>query len=59
MSFNATCSCPNCKAFWYEHANPDKTYSCPICGYRDIEPEELDAEKENALINYIKKITKS
>lgn len=62
MSFDATCYCPNCKTVWYECANPSETYSCPKCGYKDVEPEELDTfdldmdeKEETALINYIKK----
>ena len=62
MSFDATCSCPNCGEFWYECANENETFTCPKCGYRDIEPEELDSfcldmdeEEELAIMEYFKK----
>lgn len=42
MSFDATCCCPNCGEFWYECADEDETYDCPKCGYKGVEPEELD-----------------
>lgn len=61
MSFDATCCCPNCKTFWYECADEDETYDCPKCGYKDVEPEELDTfdvdmdeEEEIAIREYLK-----
>ena len=42
MSFDATCTCPNCGEFWYECANYDETFTCPKCGHQNIEPEEID-----------------
>lgn len=42
MSFDATCTCPNCGKFWYECANYDETVTCPNCGHKNIEPEEID-----------------
>lgn len=65
MSFDATCYCPNCKTFWYECANEDEKFNCPKCGYKDIEPEELDLvssfdfdeEDEAAVIEYLRKST--
>ena len=64
MSFDATCYCPNCKTVWYECANVGETYHCPTCGYRDIEPEELDTfdldmdeEEKEIIIEYVKKVT--
>ena len=42
MSFDATCTCPNCGKFWYECANYDETFTCPNCGNKNIEPEEID-----------------
>lgn len=62
MSFDATCCCPNCKTFWYECADEDETYDCPKCGYKNVEPEELDTfggnmdeEEETAIMEILKK----
>ena len=63
MSFDATCCCPNCKTFWYECADENEKFDCPNCGYKDIEPEELDLvssfdfdeEDEAAVIEYLRK----
>lgn len=64
MSFDATCYCPKCGTFWYECATGDETFSCPNCGYKDIEPEELDPfcldmdeEEELAAMEWVKKVT--
>lgn len=61
MSFDATCYCPKCKLVWYECANSGETYTCPECGHREIEPEELDVydiymddEEELAIREYLK-----
>ena len=58
MSFDATCTCPRCHKVWYECATGDETFNCPNCGYKNIEPEELDLfcldmdEKERRTCNY-------
>ena len=62
MSFDATCYCPKCKTFWYECADLGETYNCPKCGYRNIEPEELDSfcldiDEELATIEWVKQVT--
>ena len=60
MSFDATCTCPRCHKLWYECATDDETFTCPKCGYQDIEPEELDTyldmdeEEELAIREYLK-----
>lgn len=63
MSFDATCYCPNCYQSWYECANEDEKFDCPNCGYKNIEPEELDLvssfdfdeEEESAVMEYLRK----
>ena len=63
MSFDATCSCPNCGEFWYECADFCETFTCPQCGHQNIEPEELDTyldideEDELVLMEWVKQIT--
>ena len=42
MSYDATCYCPKCEQFWYECVHDDETYTCPKCGYKDIEIDEID-----------------
>lgn len=61
MSFDATCHCPKCGTFWYECADFGETYTCPECGHKKIEPEELDSscldmddEEEIAIMEYLK-----
>lgn len=61
MSFDATCHCPKCSEFWYECANDDETFTCPKCGHKEIEPEEIDSycldmdeEEELAIMEYFK-----
>lgn len=64
MSFDATCTCPRCHKVWYECATGDETFNCPNCGYKNIEPEELnlfcldmDEEEELATMEWVKKVT--
>lgn len=64
MSFDATCYCPKCGTFWYECADFGETYTCPECGHKEIEPEELDSscldmdeEEELAAMEWVKKVT--
>lgn len=61
MSFDATCSCPNCDEFWYECTNENETFTCPKCKEENIVPEELDTfdvdmddEEETAIREYFK-----
>ena len=63
MSFDATCTCPRCHNVWYECADLGETYTCPKCGHREIEPEELDTfdfedeEEELALMEWVERIS--
>lgn len=64
MSFDATCHCPKCSEFWYECATDDETFTCPKCGHKEIEPEEIDSycldmdeEEELAAMEWVKKVT--
>ena len=61
MSFDATCSCPNCGEFWYECANENETFTCPKCKKENIVPDELDTfdvdmddEEDLAIMEYFK-----
>ena len=64
MSFDATCHCPKCSEFWYECATDDETFTCPKCGHKEIEPEEIDSycldmdeEEELVAMEWVKKVT--
>jgi hypothetical protein len=64
MSFDATCHCPKCSEFWYECATDDETFTCPKCGHKEIEPEEIDSYcldmdegEELAAMEWVKEVT--
>ena len=60
MSYEATCYCPKCKFMWWELVHYDEKFTCPKCGHKNIEPEELDSDldedEEIMLMEYLKKI---
>ena len=61
MSYEATCYCPKCRFMWWELVHDDETFTCPKCGHKNIEPEELDTDldmDEEEIIAIIKHLEK-
>ena len=60
MSYDATCHCPKCNKVWWELVHDNELFTCPKCGYKNTEPEELDSDLDEdekiMLMEYLKKI---